>query len=139
MKDITISAGLFIKYNDKVLLVHPSDAPSWYGSFGLPKGKLENGEDKLDAAIRETYEETGMYIDKSDVNKREYVVRYKDKDGRTYKKVFYYIVELNKIDDLVLPKDQLQLSEIDWAEFMDKDEAQYRIFWRQENVLRHLN
>ncbi len=31
-----------------------------YSSFDLPKGKIEDGESELEAAVRETYEETNV-------------------------------------------------------------------------------
>ncbi len=37
-------------------------------SWGFPKGKLEEGEDDVDAAVREVYEETGF--DSRDIIKR---------------------------------------------------------------------
>lgn len=45
---------LFIK-DKKLLLVKPSRRPT----FQLPAGKVENGENILDAAIRECHEELG--------------------------------------------------------------------------------
>lgn len=135
---VTKSAGLLLKYKNKILLVHPIGA-NWYGSFGLPKGKIEKGEEKIECAIRETFEETGLQVDRNDVDEREYTIRYKDKNGKTYKKVYYYIVEMDKVDELILPKDQLQTTEIDWAEFFEFEDAQYRIFWRQEDILRHFD
>lgn len=65
-----ISAGLLIwrKNNDQieVLLVHPG-GPFWAkkdeGVWSIPKGLIEEGEDILKAAERETEEETGFSID----------------------------------------------------------------------------
>lgn len=50
----------------QVFLVHPG-GPFWKnkdeGSWSIPKGEYEDGEEPLDAAKREFYEETGHYID----------------------------------------------------------------------------
>lgn len=47
----------------EVLLVHPG-GPYWarrdLGAWSIPKGKIEQGEDPLDAACREFEEETGF-------------------------------------------------------------------------------
>ena len=51
-----ISAGLLILHNNKILLIHPTNAP-WYGTYSIPKGKLEKDETIIQAAIRETEEE----------------------------------------------------------------------------------
>ena len=61
------SAGiLFYRYNSKgleVLLVHPG-GPFWAKkdmyAWSIPKGEIEPHEDVLEAAIRETEEETGI-------------------------------------------------------------------------------
>jgi 8-oxo-dGTP pyrophosphatase MutT (NUDIX family) len=55
------SAGLAIIYKNMVLLAKSAgrkDQRSW----GIPKGGIEKGEDKITAAIRETYEELGIRV-----------------------------------------------------------------------------
>jgi len=53
------TCGLYIiNKDDKLLICHPTHhAPNF---FSIPKGKLEDGESFLEAAIRETYEETNI-------------------------------------------------------------------------------
>ena len=61
------SAGIllyrFNANNLEVLLVHPG-GPYWakkeVGTWSIPKGEIEHHEDFLEAAIRETQEETGI-------------------------------------------------------------------------------
>ena len=61
------SAGLLVyRWVDRkveVMLVHPG-GPYWtkkdLGAWSLPKGEFSEGEDPLQAAIRETKEETGF-------------------------------------------------------------------------------
>ena len=77
------SAGLVIIQDDKVLLGHPTRA-SWKHSFSLPKGHIEDNEDKIEAAIRETYEEVGIKVDKSMIEQKwgkpeEHIIEYRDK------------------------------------------------------------
>lgn len=63
------SAGLLIfrgrGHETEVLLVHPG-GPFWarkdLGAWSIPKGLVENGEDELAAAIRETQEEIGVTV-----------------------------------------------------------------------------
>ena len=67
------SAGLllyrFKNSSIEVLLVHPG-GPFWgkkdVGSWSIPKGEIEENEDPLKAAIRETREETGIEVDTMD-------------------------------------------------------------------------
>ena len=55
----TIAAGIFIVNSDKkVLICHPTNHPADFWS--IPKGKVETGEELIDAAIRETFEETNI-------------------------------------------------------------------------------
>lgn len=61
----------------KYLLVHPSGHYNRSSPFYIPKGKKEKGEEDLDAAIRETIEETGIL---TEVKNKLGTVRYKSKN-----------------------------------------------------------
>ena len=51
-----IAAGIAVRYLDMILLVHPTNS-SWHkNNLSIPKGKIEEGEDPLEAAIREMRE-----------------------------------------------------------------------------------
>ena len=55
------AAGIFIVRKDKTLLIcHPTNHEP--NVWSIPKGKVEDGETNLQAAIRETYEETNLYL-----------------------------------------------------------------------------
>lgn len=59
----TVAAGIFLIRKDKKLLIcHPTKHKPDFWS--IPKGKVEEGETMHEAAIRETYEETNLYLDK---------------------------------------------------------------------------
>lgn len=134
-KKIKHSAGLAIVYDNKILLVHPTNQ-RWWRSYGIPKGGVDDGETHLQAAIRETYEETGIYAPKRLIDKTPHTVQYRY-DGRKFnpdagvvhKIVTYFVAHTNDIkrdlnlDDLVVPKKQLQIEEVDWAGFLTIDEA----------------
>lgn len=127
-----ISAGLLIIQENKILLVHPSNSPQ-FGTYSIPKGKVEKGETLMDAAIRETEEEVGLKIPLSDINKTPYCVEYKNKHGKVYKKVYYFIVyPKHKIS---LDQTKLAMREVDISTFADKREAMSLIFWRFEEML----
>jgi len=58
------AAGVFLVRNDgKILVGHPTGHPE--DVWSIPKGKIDEGENTLEAAIRETMEETN--VDLSDV------------------------------------------------------------------------
>jgi putative (di)nucleoside polyphosphate hydrolase len=60
----TIASGLFIVRKDnKLLICHPTNHPKNF--YSIPKGKVEDGEIFLEAAFRETYEETNLDLNGS--------------------------------------------------------------------------
>jgi len=132
-----ISAGLVIIHNNKILLVHPTNAP-WYGSYSIPKGQQEKGEDMIDTALRETKEEIGVKFDRKQLyNQIPNIFDYTSKTGKVYKKVYYYLVYLN--EKIKSEQFKLQLEEVDWVGFLSKEEASKRIFKRFKPLLNYLS
>ena len=136
------SAGLAIIYRGMVLLAHTTGR-KWWGSYGIPKGGIEPGESRMDAAIRETREEVGLDIPRSmiDPNPRTYVLT--SRKYKYTKTVYWYVVEVDDLGqigmkDLVVPKGQLQLEEVDWAGFMPLAEAKKRAMSSQQQLLTQL-
>jgi ADP-ribose pyrophosphatase YjhB (NUDIX family) len=135
-KQLELSSGLAIIQRGAILLAHPK-GQKWYGTYSIPKGHVEEGEDLLEAAIRETREEIGLTIDPEDVLFPEpHFIDYKDKSGQLYKRVYYFIV--NPSDPIKQSAINPDNSEIDWAGFILKDAAEARIFWRLKPVLDHI-
>jgi ADP-ribose pyrophosphatase YjhB (NUDIX family) len=131
-----ISAGLAVIYNNKILLVHPTNAP-WIGSYGIPKGEIEEGEDLLDAAFRETAEETGIYFSKEDLlSTNPNGVEYKSHSGYVYKKVYYFLIYLH--EPIYPHQFNLQLEEVDWAGFLSYEEAETKITPRLKELLNYI-
>ena len=58
-----ISAGVVITNGKKILLCHVTGNKHW----DLPKGKVEQTEQHVDAAVRELYEETSLSVAASDL------------------------------------------------------------------------
>ncbi|NPV13025.1 MAG: NUDIX hydrolase [Ignavibacteria bacterium] len=135
--NIKNSAGLLIVKNNKILLCHPTNA-SWTGTYSIPKGHIENNETKIEAAIRETREEVGILVPIEFIDKTEHVIEYTDKSGKVFKRVFFFVAHLDGIED-VIPKEQLQIEEVDWAGFLDIEQANMKIFWRFKPLLNFLN
>tara|TARA_B110000027_G_C16067681_1_gene277495 strand:+ start:686 stop:1168 length:483 start_codon:yes stop_codon:yes gene_type:complete len=135
------SAGLAIIYDNKILLAHTTSR-GWFGSYGIPKGGIEKGESKLDAAIRETKEEVGISIPKNLIDKTEHTFTVSTKKYGN-KIVYYYIVQISDLSqiglkDLKVPKKQLQLEEVDWAGFLDYREAAKRIMKSQAVLINNM-
>ena len=136
------SAGLAIVYNGMVLLGHSAGRKSNTG-YGISKGGIEKGESKLQAAIRETSEEFGIKVPKSLIDKNEHTFLVTSRKYKYNKVVYYYIVKIDDLSeiglkDLVVPKKQLQLEEVDQARFMDKTEAKKHVMLSQTVVLQNL-
>lgn len=134
---LELSAGIAIIQKGAILLGHPK-GQKWYGTYSIPKGHVEEGEDLLEAAIRETKEEVGILVDMEDfVSLEPYFIDYKDKGGNLYKRVYYFLAnpsDLIKQDSIIPDK-----KEIDWAGFIMKDTAEARIFWRLKPILDHID
>ncbi|MBM3192190.1 MAG: NUDIX domain-containing protein [Chlamydiae bacterium] len=52
-------AALYLRHQDKVLLLHRQDHKAEGNCWGVPGGKLKRGESPLQGVIREVKEETG--------------------------------------------------------------------------------
>jgi len=134
-----ISAGLLIIFDNKVLLAKPSKGSKTM--WGIPKGKVENGETYLQAAIRETKEEVGIIVPENKIGKDFYTINYSNKKTKKiYKRVIYFVTEIQSLSDIGLdtekiPKEKLQLREISKAKFFTFEEAYEKIFWRQKEML----
>jgi 8-oxo-dGTP diphosphatase len=80
--ELVRAAGGVVVRDDRVLLIHRPR----YGDWTLPKGKLEDGEEWEDAALREVEEETGLRCELGEEVGR---TRYVDSHGRN-KEVRYF-------------------------------------------------
>jgi 8-oxo-dGTP pyrophosphatase MutT (NUDIX family) len=85
--DLVRAAGAVLVHDGRIALVHRPRYDDW----SLPKGKLEPGEDDLEAAHREVLEETGRHGRvTADLGTIEYEVT---RHGRTLPKtVRYYLM-----------------------------------------------
>lgn len=137
MSNLQRSAGVIFVCDNKILLCHSINS-KWYGFYMPPKGHIEENESEEEAAIRETFEEIGVGINESMLGKK-HIIKYL-RGGRVFKEVVIFECLLNSLDDIglkseILPKEQLQLEEIDDARFMNKEEASVRIFHRYSKLL----
>lgn len=135
------SAGVIIILNQsKVLLCHPTNS-KWFETYSFPKGQVDSGESTIQTAIRELKEEVSITISESQIsNPKDPIVVEYDRKGKKYKMVYLYTVYINKLSDIgldseIIPKENIQLSEIDWAGFLTFTEADKRIFKRFHHLL----
>lgn len=138
------AVGVAIICQNKILLVHPTGA-SWHsGSCGIPKGGLEPGEEPMLGALRELKEETGISLEVSQLDPEPNVVDLYNKKKEVDRQLIYYVCTISSPAEIglsfdLVPKNQLQLEEIDWAKFVSPEEA-YRITTRAQLIIldRHL-
>ena len=64
MSPSVVASGCVVtrRADSEILLVHPRGASFHRPLFGIPKGKVDHGEDPQAAAVRETLEETGVMV-----------------------------------------------------------------------------
>ena len=135
-------AGVVLIYDNKILLVHPTNS-SWKSrSCGIPKGFMQDGEDAIDSALRELREETGIKLKLEQLQKVPYTVEIHGK--KEVQVLTYFVCKIEDLAELGLhskkiPKDQLQLDEVDWAKFVDAEEA-YKLITQAQLIIldRHL-
>lgn len=132
------SAGIAIVWKDKVLLVHPTNN-KWWGTYSIPKGEIEKDENPTEAAIRELKEEIGIELPISSVRENELL----ECEYPSGKKVLYYIYKIKNLSEIGMTKenlsrDKLQLEEVDWAGFIDFDEALKRIHPNMRSIIENI-
>jgi 8-oxo-dGTP pyrophosphatase MutT (NUDIX family) len=133
------AAGIAIIWGTKILLIHPTNSSWQKRTIGIPKGGIDPGESPLDAAIRETFEETGIQIRPEQLQPSPESVDMFRKD-KFVGSLIYYICRIQDPSEIGLtgdrvPKEQLQLEEIDWAGFMEIEEAYEKMVYSQLIIL----
>lgn len=134
------AAGVAIIWNKQILLVHPTGSSWQKSALGIPKGGIESGEDILEAAVRELREETGIILQPTDLDPEPLVANYYNKNGSLAWQLIYFTKVIESLDQINLksariPKNQLQLTEIDWAGFVPIDQAYHKIHRSQLIIL----
>jgi 8-oxo-dGTP pyrophosphatase MutT (NUDIX family) len=127
----TISSGIFVIRKDKkVLACHPTNHS--LNVYSIPKGKVEDDEIFLEAAIRETYEETNLDLS----NTTDFTIYpLKAVDYKHKKKILYPFLFLENKDSSFdwngvelkcnsnVPKDDGGFPEMDGYKWVTLDEA----------------
>lgn len=113
------SSGFLIQCRDKFLLCHSSTPNGSIsledGQWGIPKGGCEDNETELEAAIRETLEETGIDVTKYEYKKKP-LLKYSTKS----KKYIIFYVKIN--DDDILHETLKCSTTIDGSNRLENDD-----------------
>ena len=139
------AAGIALIWENKILLIHPTNSSWKKSTCGIPKGKLEPGEDSLSGALRELEEETGIVLQESQLNPDPHKVDFYNHKNEVDGHLIYFVCEISDLSEIGLtsdrlPKDQLQLEEVDWGKFVSAEDA-YPIISRNQMIIldRHLH
>ena len=125
-----------------ILLVHPTGS-SWKDPrMGIPKGKIEKGENILEAALRETLEETGIRLEPSQLDPNIETAEVW-KGSKFMYNIHYLVCRISDPKEIGLagikvPKSQLQAKEVDWAGFIELDKAYGQVSSSQRIILDRL-
>lgn len=128
MKQIITSGIFIVNKNNEVLICHPTNhAPTFWS---IPKGIVENGEMILDAAIRETFEETNIDFTKANGLKELESIEYKKGKKRLYPFLAWepaiYGIDWNSFDikcNSFVPVEKGGFPEMDDYKWVTIDEA----------------
>jgi 8-oxo-dGTP pyrophosphatase MutT (NUDIX family) len=82
------TAGLLVMYQGAILLVQQRHDNN-KSRLSIPKGGIIQGEDSLNAAIRETWEETGIYVPIININPKPYILNINSQ--QLQRRIIYYI------------------------------------------------
>lgn len=127
-----VSAGLVIICQERILLVrHAMDSNGHH--LSIPKGLIEPGESPLRAAIRETFEETGIRVSSDDINAKPFLMNIETKTFQ--RRVIYFVAKIRNCLEAI-PVDK---EEISWAGFLNYAEAEKRLQLSQLSVLLHFD
>lgn len=85
----TTSAGTILLVGDKVLIGHVTNKPHW----DIPKGGVDDGEEHIDAAIRECKEEFNLDLEKHKLETIGFLEYRKNK-----KDLALYFYKLDSVD-----------------------------------------
>ena len=90
-----VSAGGVVLFGNAILLLR-----KFNGDWVLPKGKVEEGENRQEAALREVLEETGV---KADILKYLGEIHYTfkenwDENRAVHKTVFWYLMQARNMN-----------------------------------------
>ncbi len=143
------AAGIFVIRKDyKVLICHPTNHST--DVWSIPKGKIEDGEDAMDAAMRETYEETNIdfhHDDRLSVNKNfdifemdvvDYSHKRKDLKSFVFKEVKHSDIKWSEVEikcNSNVPDERGGFAEMDLYKWVTLENAKKLLHYTQSECI----
>lgn len=107
-KNIEAAGGVVINPEDKILFIHR------LGKWDLPKGKIEKGESREVAAVREVEEECGIFnLELKDFINSTYHI-YTERDGKKILKTTYWFEMFYSGNEMPKPQIEEGINEVGW-------------------------
>ena len=100
------ACGGVIVRDGKVLVIYQQN-----GFWGFPKGHVEDGESEEETAIREIFEETGIWTAVDSEKRFEF--SYDILDKKIHKTVVLFVAEV--VDDSKFKKQDEEIAEMKWV------------------------
>ena len=112
-RNLITAGGLVINNNNKALFIYRKN------KWDLPKGKLDDGENLEEAAIREVVEETGLDSNKLSIIKPLLSTGYKSfVNGKSVnKRAAWFLMNYEGIESNLIPQYDEGIEEVIWVEF----------------------
>lgn len=109
-KNIEAAGGVVINPENKILFIHR------LGKWDLPKGKIEKGESKEVAAVREVEEECGIFnLELRDFINSTYHI-YTERDGKKILKTTYWFEMFYSGNEMPKPQIEEGINEVGWKD-----------------------
>ena len=132
-KIVAAAGGLVLNKKGHVLMIFRR------GSWDLPKGKLDPGETKKEAALREVMEETGLkevaLIQK--LTTTYHIYRTKNSDKRILKPSYWYV--MTSQDKELIPQTEEDIEKVEWVPLATALSKKQPIFSSIHEVLRYFS
>lgn len=128
---IEAAGGVVLNDNKEVLFIFRK------GRWDLPKGKIDAGETRKDAAIREVMEETGLKNISIGEKISSTLHLYQIEDEWVIKKSYWYWMKSN--DRELIPQAEEEITEAKWIPFSQLEEMQKLVYFSLSGLVGKIN
>ena len=125
------ACGAVIEKDGEILMVYQQN-----GFWGFPKGHVEENETEAETAVREIFEETGLWVEINEENRFEF--SYNIKELEVHKIVVLFTAKV--VDDSKFKKQDKEIAEMKWVKKAEVEALltydDWKAVWRKiEKVL----
>ena len=120
------ACGAVIEQDGKILMIFQNN-----GFWGFPKGHVEEGETEAETAVREIFEETGLWVVLNEENRFEF--SYDIKAKSIHKTVVLFTAKV--VDDSKFKKQDEEIAELRWVKREEVEDLltydDWKAVWRK--------